>query len=42
MSQVLAHESINQRFDRYVLTAGYNEKINERQFRVKVEAFDRV
>jgi alkyl sulfatase BDS1-like metallo-beta-lactamase superfamily hydrolase len=31
---VLAHEALPARFDRYVLTAGYNEVINQRQFRV--------
>jgi alkyl sulfatase BDS1-like metallo-beta-lactamase superfamily hydrolase len=30
---VLAHEALPARFDRYVLTAGYNEVINQRQFR---------
>ena len=30
--QVVAHEALPARFDRYVLTAGYNEVINQRQF----------
>ena len=30
--RVLAHEALPHRFDRYVLTAGYNEVINQRQF----------
>ena len=29
---VLAHEALPHRFDRYILTAGYNEVINRRQF----------
>ena len=29
---VVAHEALPARFDRYVLTAGYNEIINQRQF----------
>lgn len=29
---VIAHAAMPQRFDRYVLTAGYNEIINQRQF----------
>jgi alkyl sulfatase BDS1-like metallo-beta-lactamase superfamily hydrolase len=32
--RVLAHEALPPRFDRYVLTAGYNEVVNQRQFRV--------
>jgi alkyl sulfatase BDS1-like metallo-beta-lactamase superfamily hydrolase len=32
--QVAAHEAINARFDRYVMTAGYNAVINRRQFSV--------
>ena len=32
--EVIAHEALPARFDRYVLTAGYNEVINQRQFRV--------
>jgi alkyl sulfatase BDS1-like metallo-beta-lactamase superfamily hydrolase len=31
---VIAHEALPARFDRYILTAGYNEVINRRQFRV--------
>jgi glyoxylase-like metal-dependent hydrolase (beta-lactamase superfamily II) len=31
---VVAHEALPRRFDRYVLTAGYNEVINRRQFGV--------
>jgi alkyl sulfatase BDS1-like metallo-beta-lactamase superfamily hydrolase len=30
---VLAHEALPHRFDRYILTAGYNGIINQRQFR---------
>jgi alkyl sulfatase BDS1-like metallo-beta-lactamase superfamily hydrolase len=30
---VVAHEALPARFDRYILTAGYNEIINQRQFR---------
>ncbi len=30
--RVVAHEALPARFDRYVLTAGYNEVINQRQF----------
>ncbi|MBD2898456.1 putative alkyl/aryl-sulfatase YjcS [Actinomadura sp. RB99] len=30
--QVVAHELVRDRFDRYVLTAGYNSVINQRQF----------
>ncbi|GAA2613437.1 alkyl sulfatase dimerization domain-containing protein [Actinomadura fulvescens] len=32
--QVVAHEAVKARFDRYVLTAGYNSVINQRQFQV--------
>ncbi len=32
---VVAHEALPRRFDRYVLTAGYNEVINRRQFGVR-------
>lgn len=32
--QVVAHEALPHRFDRYKLTAGYNEVINQRQFQV--------
>jgi alkyl sulfatase BDS1-like metallo-beta-lactamase superfamily hydrolase len=31
--EVIAHEAVEDRFDRYVLTAGYNAVINQRQFR---------
>jgi glyoxylase-like metal-dependent hydrolase (beta-lactamase superfamily II) len=31
---VVAHEAVSARFDRYVMTAGYNEIINRRQFGV--------
>ena len=34
--QVVAHEAVTARFDRYVLTAGYNGAINARQFGVEV------
>jgi alkyl sulfatase BDS1-like metallo-beta-lactamase superfamily hydrolase len=30
--QVVAHEALPARFDRYLLTAGYNEVVNQRQF----------
>jgi alkyl sulfatase BDS1-like metallo-beta-lactamase superfamily hydrolase len=30
--RVVAHEALPRRFDRYVLTAGYNEVVNQRQF----------
>lgn len=30
--RVVAHEALPARFDRYVLTAGYNEVVNQRQF----------
>jgi len=33
-ARVLAHEEIDHRFDRYVLTAGYNGVINRRQFQL--------
>ena len=32
-AQVVAHELVDERFDRYALTAGYNAVINQRQFR---------
>jgi len=32
--EVIAHEATNDRFDRYIQTAGYNSVINQRQFRV--------
>jgi alkyl sulfatase BDS1-like metallo-beta-lactamase superfamily hydrolase len=31
---VVAHEALPARFDRYILTAGYNEVINQRQFQL--------
>jgi alkyl sulfatase BDS1-like metallo-beta-lactamase superfamily hydrolase len=31
---VVAHEALPRRFDRYVLTAGYNEVVNQRQFQL--------
>ena len=31
-TQVVAHENVSERFDRYRLTAGYNAIINQRQF----------
>jgi alkyl sulfatase BDS1-like metallo-beta-lactamase superfamily hydrolase len=34
--RVVAHEAVPARFDRYVLTAGYNGAINSRQFGVEV------
>jgi glyoxylase-like metal-dependent hydrolase (beta-lactamase superfamily II) len=34
---VVAHENVPARFDRYVLTAGYNAAINSRQFGTPVE-----
>jgi glyoxylase-like metal-dependent hydrolase (beta-lactamase superfamily II) len=33
--EVVAHEAVDDRFDRYVKTAGYNGVINQRQFRAK-------
>jgi alkyl sulfatase BDS1-like metallo-beta-lactamase superfamily hydrolase len=30
--QVIAHEALPRRFDRYILTAGYNQIVNQRQF----------
>jgi len=33
--QVVAHEAVPARFDRYVATAGYNETINRRQFQMR-------
>ena len=30
--RVVAHEALPHRFDRYILTAGYNEVVNQRQF----------
>ena len=32
---VVAHEALPARFDRYIMTAGYNEVINQRQFGVR-------
>jgi len=32
--RVIAHETITARFERYVMTAGYNAVINQRQFKV--------
>ncbi|MDX6200283.1 MAG: hypothetical protein QOJ79_3434 [Actinomycetota bacterium] len=32
--RVVAHEALPARFDRYLLTAGYNEVINQRQFQL--------
>jgi alkyl sulfatase BDS1-like metallo-beta-lactamase superfamily hydrolase len=32
--EVVAHEALPRRFDRYVLTAGYNEVVNQRQFQL--------
>ncbi|MFI6520501.1 alkyl sulfatase dimerization domain-containing protein [Spirillospora sp. NPDC050679] len=32
--QVVAHEAVRDRFDRYALTAGYNSVINQRQFQL--------
>jgi alkyl sulfatase BDS1-like metallo-beta-lactamase superfamily hydrolase len=32
--RVVAHEALPTRFDRYVLTAGYNEVVNQRQFQL--------
>ncbi len=37
--QVLAHEAITDRFDRYKATAGYNGLINMRQFRLPAPLF---
>jgi alkyl sulfatase BDS1-like metallo-beta-lactamase superfamily hydrolase len=34
LPQVVAHEALPKRFDRYKLTAGYNAVINQRQFQV--------
>jgi alkyl sulfatase BDS1-like metallo-beta-lactamase superfamily hydrolase len=36
-SRVVAHEGVPRRFDRYILTAGYNSVINQRQFAQTVE-----
>lgn len=32
--RVIAHEAVSARFDRYLLTAGYNAVVNQRQFQV--------
>jgi alkyl sulfatase BDS1-like metallo-beta-lactamase superfamily hydrolase len=32
--RVVAHEALPARFDRYILTAGYNEIVNQRQFQL--------
>jgi alkyl sulfatase BDS1-like metallo-beta-lactamase superfamily hydrolase len=32
-ARVVGHEDVDPRFDRYILTAGYNSVINQRQFR---------
>jgi glyoxylase-like metal-dependent hydrolase (beta-lactamase superfamily II) len=34
-ARVVGHEAVDPRFDRYILTAGYNSVINQRQFRAK-------
>jgi alkyl sulfatase BDS1-like metallo-beta-lactamase superfamily hydrolase len=34
LPRVIAHEAIRARFERYVMTAGYNAVINQRQFKV--------
>jgi alkyl sulfatase BDS1-like metallo-beta-lactamase superfamily hydrolase len=34
MPRVVAHEALPDRFDRYVLTAGYNAVVNQRQFQL--------
>jgi alkyl sulfatase BDS1-like metallo-beta-lactamase superfamily hydrolase len=33
--RVVAHDHLPRRFDRYVMTAGYNETVNRRQFGIK-------
>jgi len=33
--EVVGHEAVDERFDRYIRTAGYNGVINQRQFRAK-------
>lgn len=35
--RVVAHEAVARRFDRYILTAGYNGVINQRQFAMPVQ-----
>ncbi len=37
--RVLAHEALPHRFDRYILTAGYNGVINQRQFQLRTFAW---
>jgi alkyl sulfatase BDS1-like metallo-beta-lactamase superfamily hydrolase len=34
-ARVIGHEAVDPRFDRYILTAGYNTVINQRQFRAR-------
>jgi alkyl sulfatase BDS1-like metallo-beta-lactamase superfamily hydrolase len=34
--RVIAHEAVPRRFDRYILTAGYNTVINQRQFALPI------
>ena len=34
-ARVVGHEDVDPRFDRYILTAGYNAVINQRQFRAR-------
>jgi alkyl sulfatase BDS1-like metallo-beta-lactamase superfamily hydrolase len=35
--RVIAHEAVPPRFDRYILTAGYNSVINQRQFSLPIQ-----
>lgn len=35
--RVIAHEAVPRRFDRYILTAGYNSVINQRQFAMPIQ-----
>ena len=35
--RVVAHEAVPRRFDRYILTAGYNSIINQRQFSMPIQ-----
>lgn len=35
--RVVAHEAVARRFDRYILTAGYNTVINQRQFSMPIQ-----
>jgi glyoxylase-like metal-dependent hydrolase (beta-lactamase superfamily II) len=37
LPRVIAHQAVQQRFDRYRLTRGYNQCINQRQFQIPVE-----